>query len=70
MPIDTFPDRVDQLIGRVHATPRAPGVDRIYVPGERGYLTAQQRERDGIPVPAERAEKLRLLAAELGVPAW
>jgi LDH2 family malate/lactate/ureidoglycolate dehydrogenase len=70
MPIDTFLDRVDHFIDRVHATPRAPGVDRVYVPGERGYLTAQQRERDGIPLPAERAGKLKLLAAELGVPAW
>ena len=70
MPIDAFLDRVDQLVDRVHATPRAPGVDRIYVPGERGYLTAQQREREGIPLSAERAEKLELLAAELGVPAW
>jgi LDH2 family malate/lactate/ureidoglycolate dehydrogenase len=70
MPIDAFLDRVDQLIDRVHATPRAAGVDRIYVPGERGYLIARQRERDGIPLSPERAGKLKLLAAELGVPAW
>ena len=70
MPVDTFLDRVDQLIDRVHATPPAPGVDRVYIPGERGYLTALQREQDGIPLSAERAAKLKGLAGELGVPAW
>jgi LDH2 family malate/lactate/ureidoglycolate dehydrogenase len=70
MPIATFLDRVDRLIDRVHATPPAPGVERVYLPGERGYLTAQRREREGIPVSPERAEKLKLLARDLGVPPW
>jgi LDH2 family malate/lactate/ureidoglycolate dehydrogenase len=67
MPFDAFVDRVDQLIDKIHASPRAAGVERIYVPGERGYLVAQQRERDGIPLTGERAAKLRALADELGV---
>lgn len=70
MPFDLFATRVDQLIDQIHATPPAPGVDRVYVPGERGYLTARQRERDGIPLTAQRAGKLRALAGELGVQPW
>jgi LDH2 family malate/lactate/ureidoglycolate dehydrogenase len=70
MPFLDFVERVDRLIDRVHASRRAAGVDRIYVPGERGYLTAQDRDRDGIPISAERAAELRALAQELGVAAW
>lgn len=67
MPYDHFVERVDDLIERIHAAPSAPGVDRVRVPGERGYLTAQRREREGIPFTAERADSLRRLAAELDV---
>lgn len=70
MPFADFIDRVDQLIDRVHTSRRAAGVDRIYIPGERGCLTAQERARDGIPISAGRAAKLRALAQELGVAAW
>ena len=45
MPFDRFAQRVDQLIDQIHATPPAAWVDRVYVPGERGYLTAQM----GVP---------------------
>jgi LDH2 family malate/lactate/ureidoglycolate dehydrogenase len=45
-------------------------VARIYVPGERSYLTARERERTGIPMSAERIEKLLALAGELSVAPW
>lgn len=70
MPYEEFTARVDRLIDQVHAVPPAPGADRVYVPGERGHLTARERERTGIPVAAARAARLRALAAKLGVPAW
>jgi LDH2 family malate/lactate/ureidoglycolate dehydrogenase len=70
MPFDAFVDRVDELIDQIHASPPAAGVDRVYVPGERGYLVAQQRERDGIPLTTQRVGKLRALAGQLGVATW
>jgi LDH2 family malate/lactate/ureidoglycolate dehydrogenase len=69
MPFEEFTARVDDLIDQVHASPPASGVARIYVPGERGYETAERRQREGIPIPAKRLETLRKLAAEVGV-AW
>lgn len=67
-PYETFLARVDALIDQVHASPPAAGVDRIYVPGERGTLTADARRRDGVPISAKRAAVLRALGAEHGIP--
>ena len=62
-----FVARVDRLIDEIHASPPAAGFDRVYVPGERGALTAAERERDGIPLSPERVSALRALLEELGV---
>jgi LDH2 family malate/lactate/ureidoglycolate dehydrogenase len=67
MPYAQFTERVDTLIDQVHASPPAAGVDRVRVPGERGNALAAEYARDGVPVTAERAAKLRALGAELGI---
>jgi LDH2 family malate/lactate/ureidoglycolate dehydrogenase len=69
MPLERFVERVDELIDRVHASPPAPGVDRVRLPGERGAETAAHRERDGVPFPADDVTELRRLGDGLGV-AW
>jgi LDH2 family malate/lactate/ureidoglycolate dehydrogenase len=68
MPADTFAARVDDLIDRIHASTPVPGVDRVRVPGERGTATASERARDGIPLPADLADRLDALGRDLGVP--
>jgi LDH2 family malate/lactate/ureidoglycolate dehydrogenase len=68
MPLEAFTARVDTLIDRIHASPRAPGVDRIYVPGERSAGIAETRD-ETIPLSAAAIEALRGLGAEVGV-AW
>ncbi len=70
MPYDELTARVDALIDHVHASPPARDVARIFVPGEEGYATAARREREGIPVSAERARELAALGQELGVAWW
>jgi LDH2 family malate/lactate/ureidoglycolate dehydrogenase len=69
MPYETFTARVDTLVDQVHGSPPASGSVRVRAPGERGAELAEARERDGIPLPAPRAAKLRALAEEVGV-AW
>jgi LDH2 family malate/lactate/ureidoglycolate dehydrogenase len=64
---EKFLERVDTLIDQLHASPKAPGVERIVAPGERRGETARKRERDGIPLSAVRANELRALSRELGV---
>jgi LDH2 family malate/lactate/ureidoglycolate dehydrogenase len=67
MPYETFVERVDELIDRIHACPPAPGFERVYVPGERGAEVAAIREREGIPLSQERVSELRGLSREFGI---
>ena len=53
MPIDAFKRRVDQLIHDIHDTPKAKGMDRIYVPGEMEWEKRRQAMADGIPLPED-----------------
>lgn len=69
MPYDEFVERIDRLVDRIHESPTAPGVGQVLVPGERGYRTAGERARSGVPLTTKRAEALRALAGELDV-AW
>jgi LDH2 family malate/lactate/ureidoglycolate dehydrogenase len=68
MPYDQFIERIDVFIDETLASTPEPGLDRLYAPGERGYLTAAQRERGGIPILATTARDLRALGDELRVP--
>lgn len=68
MPRERFFDRLEQLITEVKAaSPIAPG-DEILLPGEAEQRRMQERLAHGIPVDAETVEKLRPIAADLGVP--
>ena len=67
MSYETFLERVDELIDQVLSSPTEPGVDRIYTPGQRSFLLAEQREREGIPLAPTTIAKLREVGRELGV---
>jgi LDH2 family malate/lactate/ureidoglycolate dehydrogenase len=69
MPFDDFAPRVDRLIDRIHASPPAPGVDRVTVPGERSFERAARGREHGVALPAALAERLAAIGGELGV-AW
>ena len=67
--VDRFKDRVDGAIRQIHACRRAPGVERIYAPGEKEWLTRRDFLRDGIPLNAVTLADLRRAAEGVGV-AW
>jgi LDH2 family malate/lactate/ureidoglycolate dehydrogenase len=67
MPYETFIERVDELIDRIHACPPTPGFQRVYVPGERSAEIAAVREREGIPLSQVRVTELRTLSRQLGI---
>lgn len=67
MPLAEFRKRVDLIIQLMRSCPRAPGVDRVYVPGEIEFETEQRRRAEGIPINAELQAELTALARELGV---
>jgi LDH2 family malate/lactate/ureidoglycolate dehydrogenase len=64
---ERFRQSVEELVDRIHSSPPAPGVDRVWAPGERGYVTAQERRATGVPISASRIVELRELGEKLGV---
>ncbi len=68
MPFEEFAGRVDGLVDAMHGSPPAPGVERVYVPGERSAELAGERMRSGIPMPRALIGRLEGFGNEVGVP--
>jgi LDH2 family malate/lactate/ureidoglycolate dehydrogenase len=66
LPRTEYEERLRSLLDTVRGTPRFPGVERIYVPGEPEAELRARRRADGIPVPPAVVESLGKLAARLG----
>jgi L-2-hydroxycarboxylate dehydrogenase (NAD+) len=49
-PIDVLERRVAQLIDRIKATPRQPGVDDIRIPSERAFRSRARALRHGLQI--------------------
>ena len=62
---DVFKRRVTQLIQRIKATPRQPGVDDIRIPSERAFRSRERALRDGLEIDRLVFDALVALAARL-----
>jgi LDH2 family malate/lactate/ureidoglycolate dehydrogenase len=62
-----FEQDIQSMIAEIRNSPRASGVERIYLPGEIEWLKKQERLEKGIPVPNSLLLELGKLANELGV---
>jgi ureidoglycolate dehydrogenase (NAD+) len=58
-----LPARIESLIDEIHGAPRAVGVERLYVPGEKEWENFDQSVRDGIALPSDVVASLRESAA-------
>jgi len=67
IPPDEFKRRVNEMVELMRSCPRAPGVERIYVPGEIELEIQRDRQANGIPVSSALMRELAALGAELGV---
>jgi LDH2 family malate/lactate/ureidoglycolate dehydrogenase len=56
-----FKQQVSELIDRVKATPRQPGVGEIRIPGERAFRERERALRDGIEIDRAVLEALTAL---------
>jgi uncharacterized oxidoreductase len=65
--LESFYDRVDELIAVIKSTPCAPGFDEILLPGESGRRREAEQESAGVAVDDSAWTDLVELAAELGV---
>ncbi len=67
MPLDEFCAQVDELTAYVKAARPAPGVARVYTPGERSREEAVRLSREGIPLDAETWATIEETLEDLGV---
>jgi LDH2 family malate/lactate/ureidoglycolate dehydrogenase len=65
--LDTFYDKIDELIALVKSTERAPGFSEIVLPGESGRKREAEHKRLGVEIDDHTWAALTQLAAELKV---
>jgi uncharacterized oxidoreductase len=66
-PLETFFDKIDQLIARVKSVRPAPGHDEILLPGEKARRIEAKQLKDGVGIDEATWAQLEQLAAGLGV---
>jgi LDH2 family malate/lactate/ureidoglycolate dehydrogenase len=59
--VPDFPARMAELVARIKATPRQPGVREIRIPSERAFREREQRRREGIVLDRKVVEALNAL---------
>lgn len=64
---EAFLDRADAIYDRIKDSPKAPGVDTIYIPGELEARSEEAAARDGIEIGQGVYNDLIALAEEYGV---
>ena len=67
MPPVEFKRAVDQVIRDIRSSPRLPGVERIWLPGERSHTKLLQRRVHGVPIPKALRESLDTVARDLAI---
>jgi LDH2 family malate/lactate/ureidoglycolate dehydrogenase len=65
--IKAFKERMDREIDFIKSSPKAPGVEEIYLPGEIEYLSYERQIRDGIEYPVEVINEIKEISGRLGV---
>jgi LDH2 family malate/lactate/ureidoglycolate dehydrogenase len=66
-PVAEFKAQAAAFVTTLKATPCAPGIEEILLPGEIEWRTREQRQRTGIPLPEVTWARIRKAAASIGV---
>jgi LDH2 family malate/lactate/ureidoglycolate dehydrogenase len=69
MPAPQFKRQVAEMVAAIKRSPRMPGVDEIFVPGELEEKRRRDRCETGIPLAASTLSLLQDLARKCGVTA-
>jgi LDH2 family malate/lactate/ureidoglycolate dehydrogenase len=67
--ITRFKSRIDSIIRQIHNSRKAPGIKRVYSPGEMEAETERAYRKDGIPLNEETLKGIAKAAEQLGVEA-
>jgi LDH2 family malate/lactate/ureidoglycolate dehydrogenase len=66
MPLAEFQERMGQMIDQLHACPRLPGVEKIYVAGEIEWSLQSRRLREGVPLEESVLREIERVEGEVG----
>jgi LDH2 family malate/lactate/ureidoglycolate dehydrogenase len=61
MLVQDFPTRMAELVTRIKATPRQPGIEEIRIPSERAFREREQRRSEGIVLDRKVVDALNAL---------
>ncbi len=64
--VEEYKEKVDDLIVKIKNSPKGPGVDEIFLPGEIELRTRERRLKGGVPLSKEVVKDLTCLAKEMG----
>lgn len=64
--VDAFKSRVDRIIRQFHQSRRAPGAERVYVPGALEFEIAAGNRHSGIPLNEQTLAGIAACAKKLG----
>jgi LDH2 family malate/lactate/ureidoglycolate dehydrogenase len=67
IPVSQFKERMDEMIRNVKESEPLEEVGRVYLPGEQGLLTREDRLKNGIPLHNKLIGDLRALAKRLSI---
>ena len=68
MPKEEFFDRLEKFISEIKSLKKHPKAERIWIPGEKAWLTMQTRLKIGIPLHRNVLNELKRISDEVGVP--
>ena len=63
-PLDEFTRTMDAMIRELRASPKAPGQDRVWIPGEPEFEEEERRRELGIPLAPDVYTLLETIAAD------
>gem|GEM_PF-888642 len=66
--LDAFKAKVDARIRELRASRKKAGVERILIPGERGFRAQETRLKEGLPIIPHEWERIVEQAEKLNVP--
>ena len=66
-PVAEFKRSVDAMVRTLRDSPRLPGVERIWLPGEQSHTKRLDRAKNGVPMPPPLRKSLDELARDLGI---
>lgn len=65
---ELFFDRLERFINEIKSLKKHPEAERIWIPGEKAWLTMQTRLKIGIPIHRNVLNELRKISEDVGVP--